>query len=255
MLESTTVMDELALVVQLQSLDRKIAGLENEIRTLPRQISEIERTLESHKRRLEADRAALAANQRERKNLEGDVQVNEQKVSKLKDQMLQTKTNEQYRAFQHEISYCENEIRKSEDKILDLMEQSEPLDANVKAAEQELKRESELVEKEKSRAREKMATDKKSVEEGLAERSIIKTKMGPGLYADYERIRRKTRGTVIAEAVDGRCDTCMITLRPQFLQELKLGGKIMYCESCGRILMYNPPVAFENHVGPAATTA
>jgi uncharacterized protein len=134
------------------------------------------------------------------------------------------------------------------------MEQSEPLDANVKAAEQELKRESELVEKEKSRARDQIASSRKSVEEGLGERSGIKTKMSPKLYADYERIRRKTRGTVVAEAVDGRCDACMITLRPQFLQELKLGDKIMYCESCGRILMNNPPVAFENHVGPAATT-
>jgi uncharacterized protein len=248
-------MDELALVVRLQGLDRKIAGLENEVAALPKQISEIEKALESHKRRLEADRAALAANQRERKKLEGEVQVNEQKITKLKDQMLQTKTNEQYRAFQHEISYCESEIRKSEDKILDLMEQSEPLDANVKTAEIELKRESELVENEKRRAREKMAGNKKLIEEGLAERNSIKTNMGPSLYADYERIRRKTRGTVVAEAIDGRCDTCMITLRPQFLQELKLGGKIMYCESCGRILMYNPPVAFENHVGPAATTA
>ena len=31
--------------------------------------------------------------------------MHEQKISKLRDQMLGAKTNEQYRAFQHEIEY------------------------------------------------------------------------------------------------------------------------------------------------------
>lgn len=247
--------EELALAVRLQSLDRQAASLEHEIATLPKQIAEIERKLEAHKRRLEADRAALTANQRDRKKLEGEIQVQEQKISKLKDQTLQAKTNEQYRAFQNEISWCEAEIRKSEDGILELMESSEPLEKNMKAAEQELVRESELVAKEKARAQEKTAADKKALAEEMAERASIREKMGPKLYADYERVHRKTKGTVVAAAVDGRCDACMITLRPQFLQELKLGEKIMYCEICGRMLTYNPPVAFENGVGPAATTA
>ena len=46
--------------------------------------------------------------------------------------MLQAKTNEQYRAFQNEIGYCETEIRKSEDRILDLMGEAEPLEKNAK---------------------------------------------------------------------------------------------------------------------------
>ncbi|HEX6545285.1 MAG TPA: C4-type zinc ribbon domain-containing protein [Bryobacteraceae bacterium] len=249
------MMDELALAIRMQSLDRKIASLEHEIATLPKQIAEIERRLESHKRRLEVDKAALSGNQQQRKRIEGDVQISEQKISKLRDQMLQAKTNEQYRAFQNEIAYCEKEIRGFEDKILELMEEAERLDSNVKAASQQLAQQSETVEKEKARAREQIAASKKSHDEAVAERNAVKSKMSPALYADYERIRKKTKGTVVAEAVDGRCDACMITLRPQFLQELKLGQKIMYCESCGRILMYNPPVAMENNIGPAATTA
>src|SRR5215467_1626180 len=116
------------LVIQLQSLDQKIAALEKEVAALPKHIAQIEKALDSHLRRLEADRAALTANQKDRKKLEGDIQVHQQKISKLKDQMLGVKTNEQYRAFQNEISYCEQEIRKSEDRILDFMSESEPLE-------------------------------------------------------------------------------------------------------------------------------
>src|SRR5262245_18134667 len=101
-------------VIRLQEIDNKLAELAREIAMLPRHIAEIEKKLVSHERKLEADRAALSANQKDRKKCDGDIQMQEQKISKLKDQMLQAKTNEQYRAFQHEIEYCQNEIRKSE---------------------------------------------------------------------------------------------------------------------------------------------
>jgi predicted nucleic acid-binding Zn-ribbon protein len=64
--------------------------------------------------------------------------------------MLGAKTNEQYRAFQHEITFCEAAIRKAEDRTLDLMSESEPLDANVKKAEAALKEEKQQVEAEKA---------------------------------------------------------------------------------------------------------
>ena len=119
--------DEIQQVTRLQSLDLRIAELEREVATLPKHIAQIEKALDSHLRRLEADRAALVANQKERKPLEDDVKVENQKISKLRDQMLGAKTNEQYRAFQHEISFCEASIRKADDRILDLMAESEPL--------------------------------------------------------------------------------------------------------------------------------
>src|SRR6266852_1974520 len=142
------------LVTQLQSLDQRIAALEKEVAALPKHIAVIEKTLESHQRRLEADRAALVANQKDRKKLEGEIQLHEQKISKLKEQMLGAKTNEQYRAFQHEIEFVEKESRKAEDRILELMSESELLDVNVKKAEASLKEEKLAVEAEKTRVRE-----------------------------------------------------------------------------------------------------
>ena len=112
---------DIHLVTKLQSLDTRIGELQREVASLPRHVAEIEKALDSHTRRLEADRAAVSANQKDRKKFEGDIQVNQQKISKLRDQMLQAKTNEQYRAFQNEIAHFEGEIRKAEDRILDLM--------------------------------------------------------------------------------------------------------------------------------------
>jgi len=243
------------LVIQLQSLDQKITALDKEVASLPRHVAIIEKALESHLRKLEADKAALSGNQKDRKKLEGDIQIHEQKISKLRDQMLQAKTNEQYRAFQSEIDWCGTEIRKSEDRILDFMEQSEPLEKSLKAAEADLKQQVERIEKEKERVRQRIAADRKQLAEAQSERKDIVSRMDPKFYADYERIRRKTHGSVVADATDGHCSACMITLRPQFVQDLRKGDRIMQCESCSRMLTYNPAVSFENNVGPAATTA
>jgi predicted nucleic acid-binding Zn-ribbon protein len=240
---------EIEQVTRLQSLDKRIADLEREIATLPKHIALIEKTLESHLRRLEADRAALAANQKERKQLEDDVKVETQKISKLRDQMLGAKTNEQYRAFQHEIAFCETAIRNAEDRTLDLMSASEPLDANVKKAEAALKEEKQQVEGEKTRARERTAVDQKQLDESNAERQQLVASLRKPAYSAYERIRKKWRGgSAVAEAVDGRCSACQILLRPQFFQDLRHSEEMMFCESCGRILYYNPPVSFEEHL-------
>jgi hypothetical protein len=243
---------DLKLVIRLQEIDNRLAELTREISALPKHIAEIEKKLVSHERKLEADKAALAANQKERKKCEGDIQVQEQKISKLKDQMLQAKTNEQYRAFQHEIEFCEKEIRKLEDRILELMGESEPLDKNVKAAEGALKAERTEVEAEKQQARERTAVDQKAADELHQERTKIVAEVTASTYQLYERVRKGRRGIAVAEAVNGRCSACQMSLRPQFAQELKRGDTIMSCESCQRILYYNPPASFEDLAGEAA---
>src|SRR5262245_59306702 len=226
------MLPDLSAAVRLQDIDNRLAELANEIAQLPKHIAEIEKKLVSHERKLEADRAALSANQKERKKCEGDIQVQEQKISKLKDQMLLAKTNEQYRAFQHEIEYCQKEIRKLEDRILELMGESEPLDKNVRVAEVALKDEKAQVEAEKQSARERTAQDQKAARELEAERTTMVSAMTASTYQLYERARKARKGIGVAEAVDGRCSACHISLRPQFFQDLKRGDKVMSCESC-----------------------
>jgi predicted nucleic acid-binding Zn-ribbon protein len=233
---------DLALALRLQALDRKIASLENEIAALPKHIAEIEKRLEAHTRRLDIDRAALAANQRDRKRLEGEIQDHEQKARKIREQLMSAKTNEQYKAFQNEIAHFEAAIRKAEDKILDFMEQSEPLEKNVKSAEAELGKERGHVEAEKNRARERTADDQAQLATEAAERKSIAGQMTPLFYTEYERIRKKTKNTPIADATEGRCSACQIALRPQLFQDLRKGDSIVHCESCGRILTYNPVI-------------
>ena len=237
---------DLKLVVRLQEIDNRLAELAREIASLPKHIAEIEKKLVAHERKLDADRAALAANQKERKKCESDIPVQDQKISKLKDQMLTAKTNEQYGAFQKEIEFCQKEIRKLEDRILELMAESEPLEKNVKAAEAALKDEKAQVEAEKGLARERTAVDQKAAGELQTERASIAKEVTQATYQQYERVRKGRRGVAVAEVVDGRCTACFMVLRPQYYQDVKRTESILFCESCQRILYYNPPQSFDD---------
>ena len=240
------MLPDIANAIRLQIIDDRAAVLTKEIAALPKHIAEIEKKLEGHQRRLEHDKAALLANQKERKRLEGEIQSHDQKISKLKSQMMEAKNNDQYRAFQKEIEFAGQEIRKSEDRILELMGEAEPLDKNVKAADAALATERTHVESEKTGARDRTAADRKEIETLKSERTAIVAQMTPSVASNYDRIRKGRAGVGITEAVAGRCGRCNIVLRPQFFQDLKKGETIMICESCGRILYYNPARTVED---------
>ncbi len=243
------MLSDLKLVIRLQEIDNRLAELAREIASLPKHIAEIEKKLLSHERKLEADRAALAANQKERKRCESEIQVQEQKISKLKDQMLQAKTNEVYRAFQNEIEFCQKEIRKFEDRILEMMGESEPLEKNVKAAESGAQDREGAGGDGKAQARERTAADEASAREFQKERAGIVAAIAPATYQRYERARKARKGIGVAEAVDGRCTGCNLAMRLQFYQDLKKGDEILACECCQRILYYNPPASLEDLAG------
>jgi predicted nucleic acid-binding Zn-ribbon protein len=223
--------------LHLQELDRTISELRREIASFPKHIAEIEKALGSHLKKLEADKGVLAANQRERKKLDGDEKEQQQKISKLKDQMLSAKTNEQYRAFQKEIEYCEAEIRKCDDRRLQLEEEAEGLTKNVKADEAAMADEKRTVDERKKEVAVQADGAKADLARHLAERTQLTTSISKPLLATYERLHKRMHdGRVVAKVEDSTCLGCNITIRPQYLADLKLGSEILACENCRRIL-------------------
>ena len=116
------------------------------------------------------------------------------------------------------------------------MTESEPLDQNVKKAEKALAEEKKSVEAEKSQARERTAADQKELDALHQQRAAGGSRACPKrTLAEYEQYPQEGSAiaTVVAEAVNGRCSGCQINLRPQFLQDLRKGGQLMFCESAG----------------------
>ena len=55
----------------------------------------------------------------------------------------------------------------------------------------------------------------------------------------YNRISARTRDPVaVAEARNGACTACLMTLRPQIMAQVRRGDEIVTCDNCNRILYY-----------------
>jgi predicted nucleic acid-binding Zn-ribbon protein len=225
-------------LMELQQADREILRLKDEIAALPKRVAVIEQKLAGTRAVLENAKTAVKADEAGRRKHETAIQDQQQKISKYRDQSLEVKTNDQYKALMHEIQFAEQDIRANEDKILELMVNADAQEKSVKAAEIELKAEMAEIEKEKAEARETTADDEKQLKEWSGKREKARTGVNPDLLRHYDRVM-KFRGTGLAEVRDQKCMGCQMMLRPQTFNEVR-SGQMIICESCQRILYFDP---------------
>jgi predicted nucleic acid-binding Zn-ribbon protein len=226
-------------LLELQMADKEIRRLREEVAALPRRTAVIEQKLAGTKAQLEKARAAAKADETNRKTFEANIKDLQGKISKYRDQSLDVKTNEQYKALQHEIQFAEQEIRLNEDRILDVMVNVDARDKQVKAAEADLKAETAEIEKEKEEARKVTAEDQKKLAEWNSKRDGLRQGVSEDVLRQYDRVA-KFRGTGLAEVRDQKCMGCQVKLRPQTYNEVRNGERVMACESCQRIYYFNP---------------
>lgn len=233
------MLPDIEKLLELQIADKEIRKLQDEIAALPKRVAAIEQKLAGTKARLEKARSAAKADEANRKKFESAIQDLQGKISKYRDQSLDVKTNEQYKALLHEIQFAEQEIRINEDRILEVMVNTEARDKDVKAAEAELKAETAEIEKEKEEARKITAADQAKLGEWNGKRDGLRQGIAADLLRHYERVM-KFRGSGLAEVLDHKCMGCQVMLRPQTYNEVRNAQKIMFCDSCQRVLYFDP---------------
>jgi len=240
-------------LLKLQDADKEIRRLQDEVAEFPKRIAVIEHKLADTKAQLEKAQAAVKADEASRRKYDTAISDLRGKISKYRDQSLDVKTNDQYKALLHEIQFAEKEITANEDKILELMLNADARDKEVKAAQVELKAETAEIEKEKEEARQLTAKDEKLLAEWRAKRDQIRTSVNEDLLRHYERVS-KFRGSGMSEVREQKCMACRVMLRPQTYNEIRSGTQTIICDSCQRILYFNPADEMAD-VKPSTTRA
>jgi len=233
------MLPEIDKLLELQAADKEIRRLQVEVAALPKRTAAIEQKLAGTKAHLEKVRVAAKGDEANRKKFEANIKDLQTKISKYRDQSLDVKTNDQYKALLHEIQFAEQEIRLNEDRILEVMVNVDAREKDVKAAEAELKAETAEIEKEKEEARRVTAEDQTKLAEWNAKRNALHQAISEDLVRHYERVM-KFRGSGLAEVRDHKCMGCQVMLRPQIYNEVRIGEKVVICDSCQRIYYYIP---------------
>lgn len=248
-LESGPMHPAIPQLLELQRLDQIIASARAELDGLPKQLREADAKLNGARAAVTSAKEAHTQALTQRKKLELDVEQWKSRAKKYREQSSSVKTNEAYKALQHEIANAEAEASKSEDLVLEQMMALEEFDRRVKHVEADLRESEQAIAAEKKQMQAQYGDKKKLMETATAKRLEVAKKVPEDLLTLYTRVEKRHPGTAMAEAREEQCRACGMRVLPHALQMLKTetDEEVFRCETCGRILYTLEPIP---HVKP-----
>jgi hypothetical protein len=233
---------DLEHLVILQAQDLEIQRLRQEQAEAPRRVLAAETAHKAAEQTLAKVRGDLAKEEKLRRGQETDADQHRSKTTRLRRQLDAATSAAQVTALQHELAFGEAAIRKLEDEELASLERTESFEATEKTAVAALDAARTALDAERLRAQETMARTRTNMEGVERERKTLRGQIGETLLAMYDRVT-KAKGSGLSEAVDHKCSACQMMVRPQRWNDLtsrEHEDQIFNCESCGRILFWDP---------------
>lgn len=231
----------LAALVALQKLDTAADTARKRLADMPAVLDALDAKSAAAAAVAGDVKARLAANQEARRALERDVAGVDTRMARFNDHKASVKTNQEYTALLHEIETAKTEKDALEERILILMEEADGLATEMKAAEAGRARSKGDAEA----ARATLGREQQQIEEELARLAGARKGEVAGVeaavLARYEQLLKGRKGLAVAAMVGETCSACFVRLRPHVTQQIRRNDSLVTCESCQRILYWEPP--------------
>jgi predicted nucleic acid-binding Zn-ribbon protein len=211
------------------------AELEHRLSVKPEDFADIDRRYDGAKAEMDRLQATLDQLARERRKIDGDLQVELEALKKYEGQMKMVKNQQQYSAAWKEIDVARRKKKEIEDAELAKMAEIETTQAALDALRDShsgLTAEWELAHAEwqESLHEVRELLDKAKHRVAEAEKDIP-----PGPLRQFQRICEQRQGVAMSLLEGEACGLCRFKVRSQAILEVNR-GEIITCEGCRRIV-------------------
>jgi uncharacterized protein len=236
-------------LVELQEEDVRLLELRAQLAKFPKRLAEMDAQLAAARGEVEKTKTAQLAAVKGRKKFELDAEQCKERIRKFKDQSSQVKTNEAYKALLHEIEMAEQDLARSEDKLLEEMVAAEEFDRQIKIAERTQKETETVVRAEREVAEREWAALQMQTDERETHRKALVAACSEDKLDHYIRIAKRHGGIALAQVReqgnDQACAMCGVRILPHVFEDIRKmeTEELIHCETCTRILYYIAPAA------------
>lgn len=237
---------QLEHLIVLQAQDLELARLRAELAEAPKRVATQMAQLSTAEKAQAALAAQMTAEEKLRRGQESEIASHRSKLERLRRSLDGATSAQQVAAFEHEIHFAQTAIGTLEEAAFVSLERSEALELGEKDTAAAVGRAKAALAGERERAA-ALKTQNEVMVAGLErERAGLRGEIEAPRLALYDKLL-KTRGTAVAEAIGtaiaGKCAACQMGVRPQRWQDLTGRDhldEIFICESCGRMLFWDP---------------
>lgn len=231
-----TVRRTLKGLLELRDLDRELERLRRRCRECPALI-------EKHKREFEDEGQVVADRTKEIENtkleirrLEGELKSCEEEITKLSTQLLSSKTNQEYSAFQSQIDRKKSDKSDYETGILEILDRIDGMEKELKEAVMEQQIREKEFEDLKASLEGDLEAYTREAEELTTKRNGMLYNLDPEALKTYERVRTALDGDAIVHVENRICSGCYMSITSNDYVRICGMREIVTCKSCQRIL-------------------
>ncbi len=230
------IKEELKKILSLQRLDGEIYDIKEELEGMPVREAMIDSSLEGKKAGMQQAENELKRLQVLKGEKEMDIEAKEGKVTKYQADLYSIKNNKEFQALKQEISSIKADISLVEDELLVLFDTIEAAREKLEVEKKKFQDEEKASAQEKTVIKNRENELKAALQERSAARSETAADIAPEVLSEYQKILEKWGKNALSSLSGEFCAECNMQLRPQIINEVKLGRNIVICENCARIL-------------------